>query len=408
MANNLAKAVEVAFEEVIEGFDAECVMSREVQTRFPDQTTMQRAGDVEWISQDYSASVVTGLDVSASAQTDVIDRKVPITYRTPSNVLFSLDAKEMRDPTHLQRMGVAAKKALAGDIETSLMTEVNQRGGIVVAKTGDYSWDMAAEAEAQLIVRGVTAGMDRKHFLNAFDAQKVSKDLGNRAYIGDINKGAYERSKLPPIANFSTFRTDQLSNSVVTGTVTSTLVNGASQALTVAAYSGSALQDNRSMTLNCDGANVANVKLGDVFTLPSVFSVHFVTKQSTGQLQTFKVLANAAGALTITPAIVVTGPYQNVTASPADNAALTFLNTATKPINPFWSEDACLISFGQLAFPSGQGAQVMTARTKQGVPITVSYGFNHLTGKMTARFTTLYGVAVLQPDKCGFVCANQI
>jgi hypothetical protein len=407
MPNNLARAVEVAFEPVIEGFDAECVMSREVQTRFSDQTTMQRAGDVEWISQDYSASVVTGLDLSAATRSDVIDRKVPITYRTPSNVIFELDAKEMRDPLHLQRMGVAAKKALAGDIETALLAEVNARAGIVIARTGDYAWDMAADAEASLIERGVTAGMDRKHFLNARDAVKVSKDLGNRAYIGDINKGAYERSKLPPIANFSTFRTDQLSNSVITGTVTSTLVNGGSQALTVAAFSGSALQDNRTMVLNCDGANVANVKAGDSFTLPNVFSVHFVTKQSTGQLQTFRVLANAAGALTITPAIVTTGPYQNVTASPADNAPLTFLNTATRAINPFWSEDACLVSFGELAFPSGQGVQVMKSRTKQGVPITVSYGFNHITGKMTARFTILYGVAVLQPEKVGFIVANQ-
>lgn len=408
MANNLAQAVEIAFEEVIEGFDAECVMSREVMTRYPDQVTMQRAGDVEHLSQDYSASVVTGLDLTSADRTDVIDRKVPITYRSPDNVIFELDALEMRDNTHLQRMGVAARKALAGSIETALMTEVNSRGGIVVAKTGDFTWDMAAEAEASLIERGVTAGMDRKMFLNARDAVKVSKDLGNRAYIGDLSKGAYERSKLPPIANFSTFRTDQMTNSVITGTVTTVLVNGASQALTVAAMTGGgAVQDNRSMTLNTDGANAAAVKAGDSFTLANVYSVHFVTKQSTGQLQTFRVLANSSGALTITPAIVTSGPYQNVTASPADNLQLTFLNTATRAINPFWSEDACVLSFGKLAFPSGQGAQVMNATTKQGVPIVVSYGFNHITGKMTARFTTLYGVAVLQPEKCGFVVANQ-
>lgn len=407
MANNLAKAVEVAFEEVIEGFDAECVMSREVKTRFADQALMQQAGDVEWLSQDMSASVVTGVDLSAATKTDIIDRKVPVSYREPSNVIYDINVKEMRNPQYMRDMGIAARKALSADIETALMTEVANRGGIVVAKTGDYSWDMAGLAEAELISRGVTAGMDRKHFLNAWDAQKVSKDLGNRQYIGDMSKTAYERSKLPPIANFSTFRTDQLVNSVITGTVTSTLVNGANQALTVAAYSGGALQDNRTMVLNCDGANVANVKAGDTFTLPNVFAVHFRSKQSTGQLQTFRVLANTAGALTITPAIVTAGPYQNVTASPADNAPLTFLNTATKPINPFWSEDACLLSYGQLAFPSGQGAQVMTARTASGVPIVVSYGFNHITGKTTARFTTLYGVAVLQPEKCGFVVANQ-
>ena len=48
MANDLAKAVEIAFEEVIEGFDAECVMSREVMTRYPDQVTMPKTMPLRW------------------------------------------------------------------------------------------------------------------------------------------------------------------------------------------------------------------------------------------------------------------------------------------------------------------------------------------------------------------------
>jgi hypothetical protein len=122
---------------------------------------------------------------------------------------------------------------------------------------------------------------------------------------------------------------------------------------------------------------------------------------------TFRVLSNTAGALVITPPIIRSGPYQNVTNAPADNEALTFLNTATKPTNIFWTEDACVLSFGKLAFPAGQGAQVMESTTKNGVPIVMSYNFNHLTGKTSCRFTTLYGTAVLQPEKCGVIVANQ-
>jgi len=408
MPNSLAKDLEIGFEEFVNGFDAECVLSKEVKTRYPDQVSMQRAGDTEYVSQEYGASVVSGLDISAATPTDVIDRKIPITYRSPDNVRWDLDAKEMRDPTHMREMGKAARKRLSGAIDTALLQSIALRGGIVVAKTGDFDWTMGAEAEAHLIARGVTAGMDRKMFLNPYDHVKVAKDLGNRQYIGDLSKSAYERSQVPPIAGFRTFRTDILENSVITGTVTSTLVNGANQRLTVAAMSGDLPQDNRQMVLNCDGANVANVKAGDSFTLPNVFAVHNVTKSSTGQLMTFRVLANAAGALTITPAIIDQGPYQNVTAVPADNAPLTFLNTATRAINPFWSEDSCVLSFGKLAFPSGQGAQVMTATTDQGVPLIMSYAFDHLKAKTTVRFTTLYGIGILQPEKCGFVVANQV
>lgn len=409
MANSLSKGTLIAYDEVMDGFDAECVVSREVMTRRSDPQAMQRAGDVEYMSQEMYANVVTGLDLTAANKTDVIDRKVPVVYRTPSNVWYELDALQMRDPEYMRQMGIGARKALAADIDTAIMNNIASWGGIVVAKTGDYSWDMASEAEAQLVVRGVTAGMDRKHFLNAFDAQKVSKDLGNRAYIGDLSKGAYERSQLPPIANFRTFRTDQLINSVVTGTVTSTLVNGANQKLTVAAMTGGGLiQDNRTMTLNCDGANVANVKAGDTFTLPNVFAVHQITKASTGVLQTFRVLSNTAGALLITPAIIVDGPYQNVTAAPADNADLTFLNTATKPIDPFLAQDSCVLSFGRLAADFGAGMNVTRATTKNGCEIMVMEQANITTGKTIVRFTTLYGTAVLQPEKCGFIVANQV
>lgn len=408
MANSLAKDLELVFEEFVEGFDAECVLSMEVAKRYPDQVAMQRAGDIEYIRQDYHASVVTGLDVSSATQTDVIDRFVPSVYRSPDNVVWSLDAKEQRDPSYLKNMGKAASKRLSAEIDQNMYTQIVNRGGIVVKKVGAFTWDDAATAEALLLSRGVSGGMDRKFFFNPFDYRDVAKDLGNRAYMGDLSKSAYERSQVPPIAGFRTFRTDTLVNSTVTGTVTSTLVNGANQKLTVAAMSGDLPQDNRQMTLNCDGANVANVKAGDSFTITGVNAVHNITKADTGQLMTFRVLANTAGALTITPAIIVDGPYQNVTAAPADNAALTFLNTATKPANVFWTEDACVLSFGKLAFPSGQGAQVMTATTKNGVPLIMSYAFNHLTGKTSCRFTTLYATTVLQPEKCGIVIANQV
>jgi hypothetical protein len=407
MANSLTKAAEVAFEEFVEGYEAACVLSKEVQTRYPDQTAMQRAGDTEYLPQDFGAVLQTGLDISGGADDDVVDRMVPLTYRTPDNVRYALDSKELRDDRLMREKGKAAANRLAAEVETNMAATIAARAGIVIKKVGAFNWTDGAAAEAQLLLRGANNGVNKKLFINPIDYLAVSADLGNKAYMGDLSKAAYERSQIPNIAGFRTFRTDQVSNVTVTGTVTSTLVNGANQKLTVAAMSGDTIQDNRQMTLNCDGVNVANVKAGDAFTLPNVFAVHQVSKANTGQLMTFRVLANAAGALTITPAIIVDGQYQNVTAAPADNAALTFLNTATAPANIFWTEDACVLSYGRLEFPTDGGAKVMTARTSQGVPLVMSYAFDHLKGKTTFRFTTMYGCTVLQPEKCGIILANQ-
>jgi hypothetical protein len=408
MANALTKTLEIAFENFVEGFDASCVVSREATTSYPDPKDMQRAGDVFYRHQDYQAQVVTGLDVSAAAQTDVVERLVPTVYRSPDNVLFSLDAKEMRDDQHKTRMGQAAALRLAAEIDKNVYATVAAQAAIVVKKVGALTWDDGAQAEALMITRGIGSGSQRKLFMNAFDYLSVQKDLGNKPYLGDLSKDAYERSKVPNIANFSTFRTDNVANLAAAGTVTGTTVNGA-QSYTPTSMTGDLPTDNRRMTLSIAGANIANIKNGDAFTIAGINAVHNIDKSDTGQPMTFRVISGAGTAsVVITPAIISAGPYQNVSAQAAAGAALTFLNTATKPVNPFWAQDAVTLDYGKLAFPSGQGAEVMTATTKNGVPLIMSYSFNHLTGRMTARFTTLYACTVLQPEFTGIVIANQI
>jgi hypothetical protein len=215
---------------------------------------------------------------------------------------------------------------------------------------------------------------------------------------------------VPDIAGFKTFRTDNIANVAVTGTVSGTTIKGA-QSHTVTAMTGDVPTDNRRMTLLVQGANVANIKAGDAFTITGVNAVHMIDKSDTGQLMTFRVISSTASSsdrnLVITPAIVASGPYQNVNIAAPDTAPVVFLNTATKPANPFWAQGAVTLDYGRLAFPTGEGAQVMTATTKQGVPLIMAYQFNSLTGRTSCRFTTLYATTVLDPEKCGLVVANQ-
>jgi hypothetical protein len=120
VSNSLAKDLEIMFENFVEGYDAACVISREAMTSFPDPKTMQRAGDTFYRMQDYNATVTTGLDVSGATKTDVIQRMVPTVFRSPDNVVFQLDAKELRDPTHKERMGAAASRRLSAEIDKNL------------------------------------------------------------------------------------------------------------------------------------------------------------------------------------------------------------------------------------------------------------------------------------------------
>lgn len=406
MPNMLAKDLELMFEDFVENYDASCVISMEAETSYPDPTAMQRAGDTFYKRQNFNANIVNGLDISGQADTDVIDRFVPTVFRTPDNVKFSLDVKEMRDPVYRQKMGKAASLRLAAEIDKNLYATVAARAAIVVKKVGDIAWDDFATAEALMISRGIPSGTQRKAFLNPFDYAKIAKDLGNRAYMGDLNKSAYERSKVPDIATFSTFRTDNLANLAAIGAVTGT-TSASAQSFTPSAMTGDAPTDNRQMTFTVAGANIANIKAGDAFTVAGVNAVHNIDKSDTGQAMTFRVLAVAGANLTITPALIAAGPYKNVTVAAASGAALTFLNTQSKPVNAFWAQGAVTLDYGKLAFPTGEGAQVMTAATKNGVPLVMAYQFDTMTAKTAVRFTTMYATTVLDPEQCGIVIANQ-
>lgn len=128
---------------------------------------------------------------------------------------------------------------------------------------------------------------------------------------------------------------------------------------TVGALGGTPLTNGASQSgssIITDGwtAAVANrLKEGDKITFADVYAVNPMSLQSTGRLKSFTVLQDAAsdgsGNLTvsISPAIVGPGsPYQNVSALPADNAAIKIFGHASSyastitPLAPVFHPDA--------------------------------------------------------------------
>jgi hypothetical protein len=128
--------------------------------------------------------------------------------------------------------------------------------------------------------------------------------------------------------------------------------------------------DNRFQTVTV--SSTTGVVAGDAFTIAGVFAVHHITKQSTGQLKTFRVVSVTNGTtMVITPPIISAQggtdaelQYQNCIVTPnATASAMTRLNLDTAPINCFWQKDALEILPGRYAVPSDAGVAVMRAST---------------------------------------------
>ena len=143
--------------------------------------------------------------------------------------------------------------------------------------------------------------------------------------------------------------------------------------------------------------------------------MQLITKGATGQSKTFRVISVDSGTLaTISPPIISAGggtqaeeQYKNVNATPADGAALTWLNTDAAPINPFWQMDALEILPGRYVVPENSGVAVQSGKTDQGFELVMTKFFDIDTFKIKYRCDIKFGVVNLQPEMTGILLFGQ-
>lgn len=421
MANAFSKEERVAFEDILEGFNDALVMSRNVSMYRTDDTTMERSGDVIWRPQPYIAQSFDGMDQTGNFK-DNTQLSVPATLGYSKSSPWQMDAKELRDALQEGRLGDAARQKLASDINVAMTQVASQQGTLVVAQSGAATgFDDVALMEAIMNEQGVQP-FDRYAALSTRDYNGMAGDLAGRNTVQGVVQTAYENSFVGRLASFDMFKMDYANRLTAAAGVTVT-VNGASQYYTPSATSTAGTGersnvDNRYQNLTI-GVTSGTVKVGDCFTIAGVNAVHHITKEDTGQPKTFRVTGivsggGGAGVVQISPPIIsaegatdAEKQYQNVTATPANGAAITFLNTQDAYMNPFWQKDALEILPGRYAVPSDAGTAVMRATTDQGIELVWQKWYDINTMKTKYRLDTLFGVVNKQPEMSGIILFGQ-
>jgi hypothetical protein len=422
MANAFSKEERVAFEDILSGFNDALVLSSLVTKYNTNGTQMERSSDTIWRPMPYIAQSFDGSDASSNFG-DNTQLAVPATIGYQKHSTALLTAKELRDLLQENRLGQAAAQKLASDINVAVLSVASNQGTVVSKRTtaaGGYS--DVAEADALFNEQGI-AMSDRYFALSSRDYNGMAADLAARQTMNNIPTEAYRRSYVGEVAGFQTFKMDYANRLTAAAGVTVT-VNGANQryvpaATSTASTGETANVDNRYQNLTI-GVSSGTVKVGDAFTIAGVNAVHHITKQDTGQLKTFRIVeivsgAGGAGVVKISPAIVAADStptdaelqYKNVTATPANGAAITFLNTAAASVNCFWHRDAIELLPASLAIPTDAGADVMRATTEQGVELVMQKQFDINTQKTKYRWDTLFGVACVQPEMAGIMLFSQ-
>jgi len=421
MANAFSKEERVAFENVLEGFNDALVLSNNVSKYNTDGTSMERSGDTIWRPQPYIAQSHDGMDATSNFD-DAVQLSVPASLGFSKHSTAVLDAKELRDMLQEGRLGMAAAQKLASDVNVALMTVAANQGTLVVKRTAAaVGFDDVAQIEAIMNEQGVNS-YDRFLALSTRDYNGMAKDLANRSTMTGKPLTAYEKAYIGQIASFESFKLDY-ANSLTAALGTTVTIAAANQYYTPAATSTATTGevsnvDNRYQNLSI-AVTSGTVKVGDAFTIAGVNAVHHITKGDTGQLKTFRVTAIVSGAggtgvVTISPPIIsgqgatdAELAYKNVTATPANGAAIVWLNTTTASVNPFWQKDSMEILPGRYAVPTDAGTAVMRATTDNGIEIVMQKFYDINTMKTKYRWDTLFGVVNKQPEMSGIILFGQ-
>lgn len=275
--------------------------------------------------------------------------------------------------------------------------------------TTPASFAAVASAAQRLDEMAVNGDM-RSMMLNPAARYAVAGNQLTLDSVGTKGKSAYEKALMGEIAMFDTYSTQNVANHTV-GVATGTpLVNGGSQNVTYENATGS----NWSQSLVTDGwtnSTAGILKAGDVITIDGVFAVNPVPgegttgKQVMPYLQQFTVLADAtSGAstgpatLTISPPMITSGPFQTVSAAPANDAEITVLGTGATayPQNLGFHKNAFALVTVPLEMPDG--ASFKARESHNGLSIRVIKDYDIDTDEDVIRMDVLYGWRAIYPD----------
>lgn len=421
MANSFNKEERVAFEDIIEGFNDQLILSNNVSIYNNNSTEMERAADIIWRPQPYIAQSFDGMDQTANFK-NATQLSVPATLGYSKSSPWLMNTKELRDALQEKRLGDAAKQKLASDINVAVMNVAAAYGTLVVKRTGVATgFDDVAQCDAIMNEQGIQA-FDRYLALGSRDYNNMASNLASRQTMAGKPTTAYEAAYVGRVSSFETFKLDY-ANRLTAAAGVSVTVNGANQYYTPKAVSQATTGevsnvDNRFQNIQITVSS-GTVKVGDCFTFANVNAVHHITKGDTGQLKTFRITGiisgnGGSGTVQISPPIIsaqggtdAERAYQNVAATPANGSAITFLNTAAGYVNPFWQKDALELLPGHYAVPSDSGAAVMRASTDQGIELVWQKFYDIKTMQTLYRLDCLFGVCNKQPEMSGIMLFSQ-
>ena len=322
---------------------------------------------------------------------DITEPSTSISISTQAHIDFQFSSQELTltIEDYSERYCKPAAETLANTVDVSLLQLFNQINNEVgTPGTAPASFASLA-AVGQRMDENAAPQDGRVLILNAAAYWSLANGVSN-LFTRSVAEPAL-KGFLAVIANFEIYLDQNIQAQTVGAYAGTGVVNGAGQ-------SGSQIVTN-GWTASITGL----LNVGDVITFANVHNVNPQPSasgfMSTGSLQNFVITAIANSdsggnaTLNISPAITLTGPYQNVDAAPANGAAITVTGTASTSYfqNIAFTRDA----FGLVCVPMELpgGVDFAARQMFRNISMRIVRAYDVWNDVTPCRIDILYGVS---------------
>jgi hypothetical protein len=334
-------------------------------------------------------STSDALDVSSNIK-DTVEEKAALSLNKTETIAMKVDSLELATKTDvataLKNHGMPAAESIAHAIESRCLQIASDATYNSVGTAGSNTFTTADILAARTkLNQNLCPIANRKLLMNsasgalAVDARKAYNNPASE--VGS----QYKDGRILTADGFGWYENELLNVHANGSDVTGIAINDAA----VAEGAG---------TITVDGASAAPTA-GSVFTIAGVFDVHPITKVVSARLKQFVVVSATTTVITISPSLyAASGGLKNVSALPADDAALVFVGAATTGFTQNLAFHPSAFKMVTAPLYAPKGVDLVATETIDGITVNIVRDFDIKTREVITRLDVLFGFDKIRPE----------
>ena len=404
MANNLL-TISMITNEALMVLENELTFTSEVDRNYDDQFALVGAkiGNTLNVRRPGRFIGTTGPALNVE---DFNETSVPVTLDTQFHVdtQFTTQDLTLSLDAFSDRVLKPAVAAIANKIDFDGLTMARLRTANIVGSAGTPPTSLLTylTAGAYLDSEGAPRDGRRSCIVEPFTGATIVDSLKGLFVPSDVIGKQYQKGMMGRDSAGMNWKMDQNVSAQTFGSFAGTAVCNTS---TATGFLSTGWASTSTISITSTGA--VSLKAGDVITIDGVFAVNPQNRQAYGsnRLRNFVVQADASGtgatfSVTVSPAVISGGQFQNVTIPSPASSAVNFFNKtgAVSPQNIVMHKNAFTLATADLELPDGVHFAGRASDKDLGLSIRVVRQYTINNDSIPTRLDVLYGWAPLYPE----------